>query len=90
MLKQNMPKSGTQASGSGVMIGRCFPDSQHGRPERHPANAGCSFLRYTYDELRTTPTSDLKTKHGLGKIANLHYTDILGATLHKEDIGKER
>ena len=29
------------------MIGRCSPDSQHGRPERHPANVGCSLFRYT-------------------------------------------
>ena len=33
------------------MIGRCFPDSQHGVPSGHPANVGCSFFRYTSDDL---------------------------------------
>ena len=37
----------------------------------------------------TTPTRDVNAKHGLGKTTNLHYTAILGATLQKEDIGKE-
>ena len=37
----------------------------------------------------TTSTSDVNTKHGLGNTTNLHYTAILGATFHKEDIGKE-
>ena len=31
------------------MISRCSLDSQHGRADRHPANVGCSFLRYTND-----------------------------------------
>ena len=33
------------------MIGRCYPDSQHGRPERHPTNVGCSFFRYINDDV---------------------------------------
>ena len=37
----------------------------------------------------TAPTRDLNGKHGRGKTTNLYYTAILGATLHKEDIGKE-
>ena len=52
MLKQNIIQHGTQASGLGVMIGRCSPESQYGRPDSHPANVGCSFFRYTNDELR--------------------------------------
>ena len=52
VLKQNMTQHGTSETGLGVMIGRCSPDSQHGRPDRHPVKVGCSFLRYTNDELR--------------------------------------
>ena len=47
-----MTQRGTQATGLDVMIGRCFPDSQHGRTGRQPANVGCSFFRYSNDELR--------------------------------------
>ena len=32
------------------MIGRCSLDSQHGRPDRHPANVGCSLFRYTNND----------------------------------------
>ena len=39
--------------------------------------------------LGITPTRDVNVKHGLGKTNKLHYTAILGAILHKEDIGKE-
>ena len=38
---------------------------------------------------RNNNLNNNNNKHGLGKTTNLHYTDILGATLHKEDIGKE-
>ena len=34
------------------MIGRCSPDSQHGRSDRHPANVGCSFFRYLNDDIK--------------------------------------
>ena len=34
------------------MIGRCSPDSHHGRPDRHPTNVGCSFFRYINDDIR--------------------------------------
>ena len=33
------------------MIGRCSPDSQHRRPECHPANVGCSLFRYMNDDI---------------------------------------
>ena len=36
----------TQATGLGVLIGRCSRDSQHGRPDRHPVNVGSSLSRY--------------------------------------------
>ena len=52
MLNLNITKRGTQATGLGVMIGRCSPDCQHGRPDRHPANIGCSFFRYMNDDIR--------------------------------------
>ena len=87
MLNQNMTQHGTQATGLNVMIGRCSPDNQHERPNRHPANVGCSFFRYMNDDLRKYINQ--RCKRGLGKTTNLHYTAILGATLYKEDIGKE-
>ena len=37
----------------------------------------------------TTTIRDLNAKHGLVKRINLHYNAILGATLHKEDTGKD-
>ena len=42
---------GPQATGLGVMIGRCSPDSQHGRTNRHPTNVGGSFFRYINDDV---------------------------------------
>ena len=52
MSNQNITQRGTQATGLGVMIGRCSPDNQRGKPSRLPAN-GCSFFRYKYGETRT-------------------------------------
>ena len=37
----------------------------------------------------TTQTRGANTKHGQGKTIDLHFTVILGATLHKEGIGKD-
>ena len=56
----NITQRGTQATGLGVMIGRCSPDSQHGRPSRHPTNVGCSFFRYINDDVRNH--NDLRPK----------------------------
>ena len=47
-----MIQRGTQATGLGVMIGRCSLDSQYGRPDCHSVYVGCSFFRYMNDELR--------------------------------------
>ena len=41
------------------MIGRCSSDSQHGRPDSHPANDGCSFFRYSNDDLRSQKDNQL-------------------------------
>ena len=89
MSNSNITQRGTQDSDLGVMIGRCSLDCQHERPDRHPANAGCSLLRYTNVDLRNHTNRDLNGKHGLWKTTNLHYTAILGVTPHKEDTGKE-
>ena len=64
MLNQNMTQRGTQAAGLGVMIGKCSPDSQHVRSNRHPANVGCSFFffRYTNDDLRNHNNQRRKRK----------------------------
>ena len=47
----NWSITGNLTTGSGIMIGRCFLDSQHRECFRHPANVGRTFLRYTNDEL---------------------------------------
>ena len=49
MSNHNITQRGTQETGLGVMIGRCFPGSQRGWRGRHPTNVGCSFFRYTND-----------------------------------------
>ena len=51
MSNHNITQCGTQATGLGVMKGRCSPDSQHGRPDRHPTNVACSFFRYINDDV---------------------------------------
>ena len=62
------------------MIGRCFINSQHGRPVRHPANVGYSFSGIRMTIYGTKPTKDANTKHGQGKAINLTYAAILGGT----------
>ena len=54
MSNHSITQRGTQATGLGVMIGWCSPVSQHGRPDRHPTNVGCSFFfffRYINDDV---------------------------------------
>ena len=48
----NITKRGTQITGLGIIIGTCSLDCQHGRPDPHPANVGCSFFRYMNDGIR--------------------------------------
>ena len=43
MPNHNITQRGTQETRLGVMFGRCSPDSQHGRPDRHLANIGSTF-----------------------------------------------
>ena len=62
MLNLNMTQGGTQATGLGVIIGKCFPDSQQERPDCHPANVGCSFFRYTNENLRNNTNQRRKSK----------------------------
>ena len=47
----NITKRGTQATGFGVMIGRCSLDSPHGRRDYHPVNVGCSLFRYLNNDI---------------------------------------
>ena len=72
MANLNITKLGTQATGFGVMIGRCSPDSQHGSTSRHPANVGCSFFRYMNDDISNHNDQRQNTKHGPGKTLILH------------------
>ena len=51
MFNHNITQRATQATGLGVMISKCCPDSQHGRPDRHPTNVGCSFFMYMNDDV---------------------------------------
>ena len=62
ILHQNMTQRGTQATGLCVMTGRCSPDSQYRRPDRLPAIVGCSFFRYTNDDLRNHTNQRRKHK----------------------------
>ena len=62
MSNLNITQRGIQATGLSVMIGRCSPNSQLERPRRHPANAGCSFFRYTNDNLRNHTNQRPKRK----------------------------
>ena len=59
-----MTHRGAQATGLGVIISRCSPGGQHGKPSRHPANVGCSFFRYTKDDLRNHANQRCKHKTG--------------------------
>ena len=56
MSNSYFTQRGTQDSDLGVMISRCSLDSQHRRPDRHPANVGCSIFRYTNND-STNPTN---------------------------------
>ena len=62
MLYQTMTQRWTQATGLVVMIGECFPDSQLRRSNRHPANVGCSFFKYTNGDLRNHTNQRRKLK----------------------------
>ena len=68
MLNHNITQCGIQAIGMGVIIGRCSPDSQDGRPDRHPTNVGCSFFRNINDDVRShnyqRPTRKTWTREG--------------------------
>ena len=57
-----MTKRGTHATGLDVMNGRYSPDSQHRKPDRHPANVGCSFVMYTNVDLRNHNNHSHKSK----------------------------
>ena len=52
MSNSNITQSETQAPDLGLMMGRRSLDRQHGRPDRHPTNVGCSLFRYTNGDLR--------------------------------------
>ena len=66
MSNLNITQRRTETSGLVVMIGRCSPDSQHGRIDRHLTNV-CSFFSYTNDEPRNHTNQRRKAKHGFGK-----------------------
>ena len=44
------------------MIGRCSLDTQHGRPESHPANVGCSLFWYINGDLMNNINQKPKRK----------------------------
>ena len=62
MSNHNITQRGTQATDLVVMTGRCSPDSQHERPDRHPTNVGCSFFRYINDDVRNHDNQRPKRK----------------------------
>ena len=62
ILNPNFTQCGSEDSILGVMVGRCSLGSQHGRPNRHPANVGCSFLRYANRDLKNHTNQRPKRK----------------------------
>ena len=89
MSNTNITKRGSQATILGVMIVRCSHECQHWETCRHPANVVCSLFRYMNNDVREHSKQIRKCKDRQGRTINLHYTAIIGATLLKEDIGKE-
>ena len=67
MSNHNITQRGTQATGLGVMIGRCPPDSQYERLGSHPLNVGCSFFGYINDDVRNHNDQRPKRKTWTGK-----------------------
>ena len=63
----NITKHRTQATDLGVMIGRCFHDSQHRKPDCHPANVGCSLFRYMNDDINNHNDQRSKRKTWTGE-----------------------
>ena len=61
MSNHNITQHGTHETGLGDVFGGCAPDSQHGISDRHPANVGCYFFRYTNDGFRNH--NNHKPKH---------------------------
>ena len=61
MSNHNITQRGTQATGLGVIIDSCSPDSLHGRPDYHPKNVGCSSFRYINDDV--TNHNEHRPKH---------------------------
>ena len=51
MQIQNIIQHGTKTTGFDVVIDRCSLDNLHEGPNKRPANSGCSFFRYTNNEL---------------------------------------
>ena len=62
MSNSYFTQRGAQDSLLDVLIGRCSLDSQHGRPECHPANVGCSLFRYTNRDLMNPTNQRFKRK----------------------------
>ena len=90
MSNLNITKRGTQATGLGVMIGRCSLDSQHGRHDRHPANVDCSLFRYMNGDISNHNDQRPKRKTWTREDNQLAlHCYFLRATLHREVIGKE-
>ena len=70
------------------MIGRCFSDSQHGRPIVILPMLVVLFSGTQTTNKETTQIRDVDPKHDLGKATNLHCTVFLTATLYYEYIKK--
>ena len=74
----------------GVMIGRCFPDSQNRGRIEPDVRVDCLFFRYlNYDQINYTKEKNNNRVNRLGKTTNVDHIVILAATLYKEVIVKE-
>ena len=53
MLNQNITQRGIQITGLDIVIGRCSPDSQQERPDRHPAKVETQTQNMDEDNQQT-------------------------------------
>ena len=89
LSNRNITQRRTQASRPGCHDQQVLPGLPTWGPNQHPVDVGCSFFRYTNEDPTNLTNQRHKQRKWSRERTNLHLGVILGATLHKEDIGKE-
>ena len=67
MTDSNLNQYGAQTTCLCNMVGKCSFDSQHGGPDWHPANLGCSKFKYKNKDQSKIQLRDNKGKNGCEK-----------------------